>query len=293
MKNLYQETDAPILIVFGQSNAHGHKTKLPPGQRMMQPLCNVFGLGREKNQAYDLADVNWNGFLSHGMNLGETQDHTCCLATEFARKWQQQINAGNLLGLPDLYVIQISIGGQGIAAAEKFGNMWYRERERILIPGRLFKVNISLYPLAVQILDKAVVNLRNVGKNPRVIGLHWNQWETEVDTGGSAILDARENYTKLFAGFREAVGHDFVTYLYKPLSDVYQNPRGLAVISRIFTDFARDPAHFHLVDLSRSSLYDENRPDKGIFQSDLVHYHGAAQKWFAEYFFDLLFGTYE
>lgn len=293
MLALNQHTDAPILIVFGQSNAHGHKTRLPHGQRIMQPLRNVYGLGRDQNQAYDLADVTWSGFMSFGMNLGEKQDHTCCLATEFARRWQQHIDAGNALELPDLYVIQISIGGQGIAAAEKFGNMWYPGRERILVPGRLFQVDISLYPLAVQILEKSVANLRNAGKNPLVIGLHWNQWETEVDTGGSAILDARENYTNLFAGFRQAVGHDFVICLYRPLSDVYQNPRGLDAITRIFADFAKDPEHFHMMDLSRSSLYDEKRPDKGIFQSDLVHYHCAAQKWFADYYFDLLFKTDE
>lgn len=290
MFELNQKTDAPILIVFGQSNAHGHGTRLPAAQRIMQPLSHVFGLDRDQNQAYDLPDVAWRGLTSSGMNLGETQDHTCCLATEFARQWQRHIDAGNELCLPDLYVIQISIGGQGIAATERYGNMWYRDRERALKPGRLSEVNISLYPLAVQILEKAMAKLQKAGKRPVVIGLHWNQWETEVDTGGGAILDARENYTALFAGFRQAIGHDFVIYLYKPLSDVYRNPRGLATIVRVLNDFTGDPAHYQWMDLSESGLYHEDRPDKGIFQKDLVHYHCAAQQWFADSFFVRLFG---
>jgi len=282
--------DAPLLIVLGQSNAHGHKTRLPSSQRIVQPLRNVFGLSRTENQAYDLPDVSWSGFVSFGMNLGETQDHTCCLATEFARRWQRHIDSGNALGLPDLYVIQISIGGQGIAEHEKFGNMWYRNRPRVLVPGHLFEVDISLFPLTVQILEKAVANLRNAGKNPVVIGLHWNQWETEVDTGSSAVLDARENFSQTFAGFRKAIGMDFVIYLYKPLSDVYQNPLGLAAVSRILEDFARDPERYRLIDLTSSELYDETSPEKGIFQSDRVHYTCQAQRWFADCFWQELFG---
>lgn len=33
-----QENDAPLLIVFGQSNAHGHGTKLPPEERILSPF---------------------------------------------------------------------------------------------------------------------------------------------------------------------------------------------------------------------------------------------------------------
>ncbi|MBP8989459.1 MAG: hypothetical protein KBG64_04480 [Clostridia bacterium] len=289
MFKLNQKTDAPLLIVLGQSNAHGHKTRLPADQRILQPLKNVYGLSREKNQAFDLPDVTWSGFTSFGMNLGETQDHTCCLATEFARLWQRHIDEGNELGLPDLYVIQISVGGQGIASSEKFGNMWYKDREPILKPGHLFEVDISLYPLTVQILEKAVWNLRCAGKVPKVIGLHWNQWETEVDTGGDAIRQAGENLTQLFRGFREAAGQDFVIYLYRPLSEVYQNPEGLKVMTDILNDFTKDAAHYQWIDLSKSELYDERLQNKGIFQDDGVHYHCEAHKWFAKTFFDHLF----
>lgn len=86
----FQETDAPVLFVFGQSNAHGNGARLPESEKITEPLANVFGLHRRYNQAYGLKDVVWSGFVTEGMNLGETQDHTCCLAESFAKIWQKR-----------------------------------------------------------------------------------------------------------------------------------------------------------------------------------------------------------
>ncbi len=44
------------------------------------------------------------------------------------------------------------------------------------------------------------------GKNPVILGMHWNQWETEVDTGGEAVEHAGENFAGVFGGLRRAVG---------------------------------------------------------------------------------------
>ena len=102
----FDKNSAPILVVLGQSNAHAHATKLPDDEIIRTPLKNVHGLSREYNQAYGLDDVTWTGFTTGGMNLGETQDDTCCLANVFAAKWQKAIDDG--AELPDLYIIQIS-----------------------------------------------------------------------------------------------------------------------------------------------------------------------------------------
>lgn len=286
----FSTNDAPILIVMGQSNALGHGTKLTEKQRITAPLKNVKGLACDKNQHYNLTDVAWSGYTSHSMNLGETQDDTCGLATEFARKWQAEIDGGNPFGLPDLYVIQIAIGGMGIHAFERDGlNMWYPDRPPVMQPGLPGLVNISLYPLATQILKLAVQNLNSAGKTPRILGLHWNQWETEVDTGGEALRCARENYRRLFNGFREAAGIDFPLYLYRPLTEVYQKPAALREMDALLCGFAAQDSRVHLLDLSKSILFRENRADKGIFQADLIHYSPAAHRWFAEMqFSDLL-----
>ena len=288
-----QKNDIALLLVFGQSNAHGHGTRMEPGQRILKGLPNVHGLARQANQAYDLTDVSWSNFLSQGMNLGETQDHTCCLANHFARLWQQHIDRGNRLGLPDLYVIQISIGGQGIAEREDYGNMWYPDRPKVLVGGSLGQVDISLYPLAVQIIAKSRQNLIRQGKKLRVLGLHWNQWETEVDTGGAAILDARQNYTDLFAGFRQALPEDFTIYLYQLLSRAFNDLSGIRVIEKIFTDFVAKEEGYAMIDIRQADFYDPDQPDQGIFLADLVHYSCTAQSWFAEHFFYKLLGSRE
>ena len=275
-----QENDAPLLIVFGQSNAHGHGTKLPPEERILSPLSNVFGLERRYNQAYDLKDVVWSGFRTEGMNLGETQDHTYCLAEGFARLWQKKTEEG--FPLPPLFIIQISIGAMGIAEKERDGlNMWWPGRPKVMKSGMLSDVDISLYPLAVQILHLAVENLKRSGRNPRILGLHWNQWETEVDTGGEAVRNAPENYRRLFAGFRQAVGIPCPIWLYRPLSNVYNNPEGVAAITGMFETLAGSGEDFYLMDLTRSGLWKPERKDKGIFQADLVHYLPEVHRYFA------------
>lgn len=38
----FRETDAPLLFVFGQSNAHGHGTRLPEAEKITKPLTNFF-----------------------------------------------------------------------------------------------------------------------------------------------------------------------------------------------------------------------------------------------------------
>ena len=278
---MWKIQDAPVLAVFGQSNAHGHGTRLEESQRITEPLANVWGLARRENQRYGLDHVVWSGFTTEGMNLGETQDHTCCLASEFSRKWQAAIGRG--AQLPDLYVIQISVGAQGIAEVEDQGlNMWYPRREPIMTKGPQGIVDVSLYPLAVEILRNAVRSLKGMGKNPVFLGLHWNQWETEVQTGAEAIRYAKANYEELFDGFRKAIGKPCPIYLYRPLSDVYQNPSGVEALTRTFCQLVAEHDDMRMIDLTESPLWEPARPDKGIFMEDLVHYHEQTHRWFAQ-----------
>ena len=281
----FDKNSAPILIVMGQSNAHAHATKLPEIEIIRTPLKNVHGLSREYNQAYGLDDVTWSGFTTGGMNLGETQDDTCCLANVFAAKWQKAIDDG--AELPDLYIIQISIGAQGVAQFEIHGwNMWYALRDPILKPGKLWECDISLYPLATEILSLATMNLIASGKRPQVIGVHWNQWETECHTGSKALNDAEANYENLFWGFFTALGSDktgrnIPLYLNRPLSENYEPSRIERMIA-ILEGFTKKYADCRLLDLRESTLYDDTPKTHGIFQSDGVHYTPEAHRWFAE-----------
>ena len=281
----FDKKTAPILIVMGQSNAHAHATRLPENEIIREPLKNVFGLSREYNQSYDLSDVCWSGFTTGGMNLGEEQDDTCCLANVFAAKWQKAIDEG--ADLPDLYIIQISIGGQGIAKFEVHGwNMWCPFRELRMKPGRFPDADISLYPLATEILSLAMMNLITAGKHPKIIGLHWNQWETEADTGSRALNEAEKNYENLFWGFFTALGSDktgknIPLYLYRPLTEWYPAER-TAKISAIFDGFTKKYSDCRILDLRESELWNDTPKTHGVFQNDGGHYLPEAHRWFAE-----------
>ena len=289
----FAKNAAPILIVLGQSNAHAHATHLPEDEIIRTPLKNVWGLSREYNQAYGLDDVTWTGFTTGGMNLGETQDDTCCLANIFAKKWQHAIDSG--CDLPDLYVIQISVGAQGVAQFEAHGaNMWYAMRELILKPGPLGVCDISLYPLTTEILSIAYMNLMSAGKKPQVIGLHWNQWETECFTGSKALNDAKENYENLFWGLFTALGSDktgkgIPFYLYRALSENYEASR-VDRMNAILDGFADTLADCRILDLSKTELYDNTPKTHGIFMDDGVHYTPKAHRKFAELAWNDIFG---
>ncbi len=290
----FAKNSAPLLVVLGQSNAHAHSTKLPENEIISVPLKNVWGLDREYNQAYGLDDVTWTGFTTGGMNLGETQDHTCCLANLFAKKWQNTIDNG--ADLPDLYVIQISVGAQGVAEFEMHGNnMWWPFRELILKPGPLGECNISLYPLTTEILSLAVVNLTMQGKKPQVIGLHWNQWETEVHTGSKALNDAKANFENLFWGLFTALGSDktgknIPFYLYRAITDNYE-PSRLDRMNEILDGFRDSLADCRIIDARESELYNDTPKTHGIFMPDGIHYTPEANRYFTECQWKDIFGA--
>lgn len=290
---IFDKNTAPLLVVMGQSNAHAHATRLSEAEVIHTPLKNVFGLSREYNQSYELSDIVWSGFETRGMNLGETQDDTCCLANLFAAKWQKAIDSG--VELPDLYIIQISIGGQGIARFEVHGwNMWCPFRELKLKPGPFPEADITLYPLATEVLSLAMMNLISAGKRPQVIGLHWNQWETEAETGSRAMNEAEANYENLFWGFFTALGggkegKNIPFYLYRPLSENYNADR-VAKLSEIFDGFTKKYSDCRILDLKNSPLWNDTPKTHGIFQPDGVHYISEAQRWFAQCQWNDLFG---
>ena len=293
---VFDKNSAPILVVLGQSNAHGHNTHLHESQIIHTPLKNVYGLRREFNQAYGLDDVTWSGFTTDGMNLGETQDDTCCLANYFAAMWQSAIDGGQ--DLPDLYVIQISIGAQGVAQYEAHSwNMWYALREPIMKPGKLGECDISLYPLATEILSLVSMNLIANGKRPQVIGLHWNQYETECHTGSKALNEAEANYKNLFWGLFTALGSNPVGtgipfYLYRPLTENYE-PNRIVRMNDIFEGFKSSLADCQIIDLRETELYTDEKGTHGIFQPDGIHYTPEAHYEFAKRQWNDLFGKPE
>ena len=189
-----QHKKAAVFILLGQSNAVGHGIPMEEKDIINTPLENVFGLSRKDNQSFDNKELVWSGYTSFGMNLAEEQDNTYSIANCLAALWQNHIDSGNVLGLPDLYIIQIAIGAQGVTD----GYMWHPDREKKLVPGKLGTVDISLFPFCEHIFGLLDDSFVKMDMDYEIIGLHWRGGENDVTATDECLSKYLKNiYTKL------------------------------------------------------------------------------------------------
>lgn len=282
--------NAAVLFICGQSNAHAHHQYLKEEERITVPMKNVFSLDRNPNQSFDIQDVVWSGFTTEGKNLGETQDNTASMAYYFAKLWQRSVDNG--ASLPDLYIVQISIGSQGI-----INGMWNPEKEKVLKPGPLGTVNISLFPLALQVNRLVMDNLKRNGRKLLVIGWHWIGSEQEVHHSAYESEDFQERYDYFFDTMLASIGDPCPLYLYKlhcqkmclhfdlPVQAVDGVNKTLLRLSERYDNVT-------VVDTENCPLWDSNHAHNGIYAEDDGHYLAGVQKWFAETFFSKVSNTY-
>ncbi|MGZ3241437.1 MAG: hypothetical protein ACXWJK_14395, partial [Burkholderiaceae bacterium] len=121
------------------------------------------------------------------------------------------------------------------------------------------------------------------------IGMHWNQWKVENQTGSmQSPHDVVDQYTSFFDGFKQAWGGAaFSIMLYKPRSTLYTR-NFWGGNSTHFDDLVNGfnllnvstPSIYQLIDVSESTYvygnhyYNSTTPDftHGIFNSaDTVH----------------------
>ncbi|MEJ7139330.1 FG-GAP and VCBS repeat-containing protein [Amphibiibacter pelophylacis] len=294
------QKDAAVLIVLGQSNAEGWTTSLTPTELAARSnLANVHGLSRAANLKVNAQSVTWSPYSVKDSNLGDNYNGgaTINLAGEFAQRWQQAINDGQKL--PDLYVVHIAWGGQGFGPRTGTDNRWSPSRNPADVQ--------SLYPLARRTLALAASNLMRQGKRVRVIGLHWNQWETDNQAGWmNSAQEAQSGFAAQLNGIASALGEaDFPIYLYRPRSTIYSrrfyggNLTKFNYIAQGLTQLASSGSKFRLLDAadavsaSGASLFNPSGAATGerygIFQGDTVHYTPDVQRWFARKQWDLVF----
>ena len=273
---------APVLMVFGQSNAHASGVLLPEEERITVPLKHVLTLGQTENQAFSPAPVVWRGYTSAGTNLGETQDDTACLPTEYARLWETEAETR---GLPELYVIRISVGAQGVTE----GYMWHPGYPRRLIPGPLGTADIALFPLAADIIRRAFDDLRSRELEPFVLGLHWlgTEEETGVPVEKLDVLPAL--HRTLIRSWREAAGCRVPVILYKIRSaersaSVGEDPRCIETINACFDLLAAEDGDISAADPRDCPDYDPSVPFFNGIYADGNHLGANTHRWFAETF---------
>lgn len=271
-----------VFILLGQSNATGHASPMTEADKIKIPLKNVYGLQRKDNQSFDIDRLIWSNYLSAGTNLAEEQDDTYSLANCFARLWQECIDSG--VELPDLYVIQIAIGAEGVT--ENY--MWYPGREKRMIPGRLGEVDISLYPFARHIfslLDKSLAG------DYEIIGLHWRGGEEETDVRLAHLKQVlRGIYDRMFDGFYASLGCKVPIILHKMASETRcremnvtgEDVESMHFINKTFEDLSLDNENITTFDVTKAPHFERDTRTNGLFLPDGGHYTPKTNIWVAQ-----------
>lgn len=275
---------AAVFILLGQSNAVGHGVPMAEEDKIKNPLKNVYGLHRENNQSFAVKSLTWSGYRSAGMNLGETQDDTYSVANCLAKQWQTAVDDGE--DLPDLYIVQIAIGAQGVT--EKY--MWNPGREEKLVPGKLGVADISLYPFTCHILSLLEKSFAEMGKEPDYIGIHWRGGENDVTEPVEKLSATLQPiYDEMLNGFCRAIGKSVPIILHHfvcedrsmDMDPTGESLKGLRYINNLFEKLAKEHANVSLFDIRKAPFYVPDKRGNGIYIEDVVHYTPKTNTWVA------------
>ena len=262
---------AAVFVLLGQSNAVGHAIPMEETDKICTPLKNVFGLKRETNQSFDNNGLYWSGYTSGEMNLAEEQDHTYSVANCLAKLWQDEIDNGNKHNLPDLYIVHIAIGAQGVTK----GYMWNPDYERKIIPGILGTVKISLYPFTTHILSMVKKSLRDIGKSPDVIKIHWRGGETDAEVSTDLLRSTlKETYYTLINGFCNELNEEVSIILHKLVCHerfMGMDPSGeilkrMHYINSIFEELTTEKENISIFDVCKAPFYVSDQSRNGLFK---------------------------
>lgn len=272
---------APVLMVFGQSNAHASGVFLEQNERIVSPMKHVLALRGPENQRWSPAPVVWRGYTSDGTNLGETQDHTACLPTEYARLWEAEAEKRDL---PELYVIRISVGAQGVTE----GYMWHPDYPKRLSPGPHGKADMAMFPFSLDVIRRALGDLRSRGLEPAVLGLHWLGTEEETGVPVEKLNVLPDLHRNLIRAWREAAGCRVPVILYKIRSVERsaaqgEDPRCIEAINASFETVAETTEDVAVADPRDCPDYDPSVPFTNGIYSDGNHLGANTHRWLAGY----------
>ena len=272
-----------LFILLGQSNAVGHGVPMKEEDIVSAPMKNVFGLSREKNQSFDNTALCWDGYVTAGMNLAEVQDDTYSVANCLAKQWQAAIDGGK--DLPDLYIVHIAIGAQGVTK----NYMWYPDRPKCLKPGKLGVVDISLFPFTEHILSLVGKSFAAMGKEYEVIGLHWRGGENDTTVDIQELESELEKiYVRMFDAFEKQIG-PYPLVLHRivcPDRTLDMDPTGeklrrMYYIDSVFDSLADHYVRARVFDATKAPQFVPNLRGNGIFIDDCVHYKPEVNAWVA------------
>ena len=276
---------AAVFILLGQSNAVGHGVPMCEDDIIKEPLKNVYGLHREHNQSFDNKELIWSGYTSFGMNLAEEQDNTYSVVNCLAVKWQNHIDSGNKGNLPDLYIVQIAIGAQGVT--EKY--MWYPEKEKRLVSGKLGTVDISLFPFCKHIFSLLEEGFAKRNIDYGIIGLHWLGGENDVEATDCQLKILENIYIEIFESFNAILNNPPIV-LHRIVCPDRMNdvdPTGkflknMHYINGVFESLCKKYDNISLFDVRNFPCFKPDARGNGLFIEDVVHFTSDVNKWVAQ-----------
>ncbi len=276
---------AALFVLLGQSNATGYAIPMREEDYINTPMKNVFGLHRRWNQSYDITELTWSGYTSHGMNLAEEYDHSYSIANCLASLWQEHIDCGNRCSLPDLYIIQISIGAQGVT--ERY--MWHPDYEKRLIPGPLGTVDISLMSFTEHILSLVPASFEKLGLDYDIIGVHWRGGENDIGEQKEALENTLEPiYCEIFDQWNallcsppiilhKIVCHDRAN----DLDPTGRQNENIHYINGVFQKLCTSYPNVSIFDPQNYPGFIPGVYGNGLFIGDAVHFTEDVNRWTA------------
>lgn len=283
--SIIPENKNAVFIMLGQSNAVGYATLIPESERIKTPLKNVFGLTRTNNLSFENRKLVWSPYTSADTILGEENDHTYSVSNALAQLWQNKIDEGETL--PDLYIITIAIGAQGVT--EEY--MWNPDRPKKLIPGPLGVADISLCPLSCHIFSLLDDSFRKRGEEYEIIGLHWRGGEEDMCVSKEKLeCELKQIYEQLFEKFYNSLACVPPVVLHKIVCNkrvMEIDPSGkrvesMSYINSVFSLLARENENISLFDVHNAPYYNSELPYDGIFRDGDLHFTPETNRWVAK-----------
>ena len=281
---------APVLfILLGQSNAVGHGSVLEESEKISTPLKNVFGLTWDDNPFLSEAPAVWRGFVTQKMNLGELTENFGSIANYLAPMWQNAVDNGE--DLSDLYIVNISLGAQGVTE----GYMWYPGREVKFVPGPIGVADISLTPYAENILSRVKKYFNGLGVQPKTY-IHWRGGENDYLVPKEKLETCLpEIYRTIFTRLWNALEDKPKTVLHRIVCDTRAfdfNPidglsiKSMGYINNLFCTLAEEFENVEVFDSAKIPGFTLKEESRGIFIEDKVHFTAAANRWVAKTIFE-------
>ncbi len=277
---------AAIYIILGQSNAVGHGIPMEKRDLILTPMKNVFGLHRKDNQSFTNTHLTFSGYTSFGMNLAEEQDNTYSIPNCLASQWQNHIDKGNRADLPDLYLVQIAIGSQGVTQPY----MWHPTEQKTLIPGTLGTVNISLFPFTLHILKLLGDYFASQNMDYEIIRLDWRGGENEMFSHMDELTThLKDIYKTMFDQFNQILDTPPIT-LHKlvchdcasNLASAGNGLENMYFINDVFSELEKEYGNITVFDPTTAPQFVNDVYGNGIFLEDAIHFTPEVNQWIAE-----------